>query len=183
MPKKVKITAVAVVIILFAILAASTLAYFTTESTAHNVITTGKVEISVDFPNNTVSVMPAETVACEAKISSAADAQPAWLRAKAEFVVYDASGKKMDVDPVELKDLISLAYGDQWMEKDGWWYYNTAVKSGETTKPLFEEVAFSGPHMDNKYQSCTVVIDVTAQAVLKANNGNSVMEALGWPEA
>lgn len=181
MPKKVKITAVAVVIILFAILAASTLAYFTTESTAHNVITTGKVEISVDFPNNTVSVMPAETVACEAKISSAADAQPAWLRAKAEFVVYDASGKKMDVDPVELKDLISLAYGDQWMEKDGWWYYED-VFSGDAAVSFLESVSFSGPNMTNQYQGSKVEIIVTAQAVQIIHNGDSAAEAAGWPD-
>jgi hypothetical protein len=67
-----------------------------------------------------------------------------------------------------------------WTEKDGWWYYNTAVQSGERTKPLFEVVAFSGPHMDNKYQDCTVVIEVNAQAVQKANNGDTVKEALGW---
>ena len=69
-----------------------------------------------------------------------------------------------------------------WSQKDGWWYYNTTIASGETTKPLLDEVVFSGPYMDNKYQSCTVVIDVTAQAVQKANNGATVWEALGWPE-
>ena len=70
-----------------------------------------------------------------------------------------------------------------WTLKDGWWYYNTAIKSGEMTKPLFEEVVFSGPDMDNKYQNCTVMIDVNAQAVQTVNNGETVWEALGWPEA
>ena len=64
MPKKVKITAVAVVIILFAILAASTLAYFTTESTAHNVITTGKVEISGGVEQIYFTVLPRKRFNC-----------------------------------------------------------------------------------------------------------------------
>ena len=181
MPKKVKITAVAALIILLAIFAAGTFAYFTTESSARNVITTGEIELCVDFPNNTVAVMPAETVEREAKISSAADAQPAWLRARAEFVVYDAFGAKMDVDPGELASIMSLSCGDDWTEKDGWWYYED-VFSGNKTVTFLQSVSFSGPNMTNEYQGGKVEIVVTAQAVQTAHNNGSAAKADGWPD-
>ena len=98
-------------------------------------------------------------------------------------VLFDASGKVMDVPAEELAKVILIDANDAaWTQKDGWWYYKAAVNTGETTAPLFEEVVFSGPHMDNKYQNCTVTVDVTAQAVQKANNGATVWEAKGWPE-
>ena len=37
--------------------------------------------------------------------------------------------------------------------------------------------------MGNEYQNATATVDVLAQAVQTANNGESVMEAQGWPEA
>ena len=49
------------------------------------------------------------------------------------------------------------------------------------SRALFEQVSFVGTKMGNEYQLCTVVIDVTVQAVQMANNGESVLEAIGWP--
>ena len=105
------------------------------------------------------------------------------MRMNYTLTVYDVDGKEMEISADELAKVIVITPdATNWTQKDGWWYYNTTIASGETTKPLFDEVVFSGPYMDNKYQSCTVVIDVTAQAVQKANNGATVWEALGWPE-
>ena len=98
------------------------------------------------------------------------------------LTVYDADGKVMEIPADELAKVIVIAPdATNWTQKDGWWYYSGALATGETTKPLFEKVVFSGPHMDNKYQQSTVVIDVNAQAVQKANNGKTVWEAKGWP--
>ena len=70
---------------------------------------------------------------------------------------------------------------NDWTEKDGWWYYGSAVKSGEPTTALMTEVEFDGPNMTNEYQNCTVEIIVNAQAVQVANNKASALEANGWP--
>ena len=70
---------------------------------------------------------------------------------------------------------------EKWTEgEDGYWYYNKALESGETTAPLFDTVEFA-LKMGNEYQESTCVIDVTAQAVQTANNGSSALEAAGWP--
>ena len=189
---KKRILACAVVAICLSVLASTTLAYFTDMGTARNVITSGGISIKVveqqmvngtlqPYPSEPIPVMPATTVS---KIVSVQNLeQTAWIRVRYAITVYDANGKALNIPVEELNQVIVVAPNTtEWTLKDGWWYYNAAIASDETTKPLFEEVAFSGPNMDNKYQLCTVVIDVTAQAVQKANNGTTVWEALGWPE-
>jgi len=133
------------------------------------------------YPNQPIQVMPATTVS---KIVSVKNLQQtAWVRANFSITVYDPSGEEMDIPTEELETVIIIAPNTKnWTEKDGWWYCKSPLKSGETSKPLFEEVAFSGPHMDNKYQNCTVTIDVNVQAVQHANNGNTIWQAAGWPE-
>lgn len=189
---KKRILACAVVAICLSVLASTTLAYFTDMGTARNVITSGGISIEVveqqmvngtlqPYPSEPIPVMPATKVS---KIVSVQNLeQTAWIRVRYAITVYDANGKALNIPAEELNQVIVVAPNTtEWTLKDGWWYYNAAIASDETTKPLFEEVAFSGPNMDNKYQLCTVVIDVTAQAVQKANNGTTVWEALGWPE-
>lgn len=189
---KKRIFALAVVLTCLSILASTTLAYFTDIGSARNVITSGGIGIQVieqqlvdgtlqPWPETPVPVMPGTAVS---KIASAKNLeQPAWIRMNYTVTVYDAAGKTMDVPAGELAEVIVIdANDDAWTQKDGWWYYKTAVNTGETTEPLFEEVVFSGPYMDNKYQLSTVVIDVNAQAVQKVHNGDTVMDAQGWPK-
>lgn len=189
---KKKILYITAILICLSILNGSTLAYFSMEDTARNVITTGGVNINIveqqlvngtllEYPNQPIQVMPATKVSKIVSIQSTE--KDAWVRAAYTITFYDADSKLMEIPADELEKVIVIEPDNtNWMLKDGWWYYNTAVAAGEITKPLFEEVMFSGPDMDNKYQNCNVVIDVTAQAVQQANNGTTVMEAHGWPE-
>lgn len=190
---KKRIFALAVVAICLSVLASATIAYFTDSATARNVITSGGVHVNVveqqlvngslqPYSNQPIPVMPAAAVSKIVSIENTK--QPAWVRACYTITVYDAENKAMEIPSDELAKVIVIAPdASSWTQKDGWWYYNTALNTGVTTKPLFEEVVFSGPDMDNKYQRCTVVIDVNAQAVQQAHNGTTVWEALGWPEA
>lgn len=188
---KKKILYIAAIIICLSIITSGTLAYYTASDTARNVITSGGISIEVveqqmvngalqPYPSEPIPVMPATTVSKIVSVQSTE--QAAWVRMNYSLTVYDADGKMMEVPADELTKVIVIEPNTSgWTFKDGWWYCNTSVKSGETSDPLFKEITFSGPDMDNKYQCCTVVVDVTAQAVQKANNGNTVMEALGWP--
>lgn len=188
---KKKILLLAAIVVCLSLITGGTLAYYTGSDTARNVITSAGVEVKVveqqlvegvlqPYPSEPIPVMPATTVS---KIVSAQSAQEAaWIRMNYTLTVYDRDDEEMDIPAKELEKVIGIAPDTaNWTEKDGWWYCSSPAGAGEMTKPLFEEVAFSGPDMDNKYQGCTVVIDVTAQAVQKANNGATVMEAVGWP--
>ena len=189
---KKKIFALAVVLICLSVLASATAAYFTDIATARNVITAGGISIEVveqqyadgvlqPYPADPVPVMPAAVVSKIVSVRSLE--QAAWIRAKYSVRIFGPDGEEMETDAELLNDLVMIEPDEEnWMSADGWWYYKSPVKNGETTAPLFEEVAFSGPKMDNKYQRCTVKIEVNAQAVQQANNGAAVTEAEGWPE-
>lgn len=83
----------------------------------------------------------------------------------------------------ETVELIDIDYNtEDWEQgEDGYWYYGKALKAGETTEPLFENVTFH-KLMGNAYQNSRTIVDVSAEATQVANNGTSSMEAAGWPE-
>lgn len=189
---KKKFMYIAAIVICLSIISSGTLAFFTAEDTATNVITSGDVEIKVleqqlvdgvlsSYPQQSINIMPGTSVSKIVTVQSMA--QPAWLRIKCVFTVYNAEGEEMDVDQSELGKMI-LFEADQsyWTLKDGWWYYSKPISAGETSKPFFEEIEFSGPDIGNDYQGSTLKIDVKAQAVQIAHNGTTALEALGWPE-
>lgn len=190
---KKRIFAVAVLIICLSILASTTLAYFTDTAVARNVITSGGVDIAIEewqetpeglipYPSQDIRVMPATQVSKIVTIRNL-DAQ-SFIRVKLELTLLDGDDQPMDIDAEEMEKIIHLIMNNQdWTEKDGWWYYSAAVNTNEATLPLMTAVEFDGPNMTNEYQNCTVLIDVTAQAVQTANNGTSAIDALGWSEA
>lgn len=189
---KKKILYIAAIVICLSLITGGTYAYFTTSDTARNVITSGGVGIQIveqqmvngtaqPYPNQPIPVLPATEVSKIVSVQSLE--QIAWIRANYTVTVYDAEGEEMDIPDEELKRVIIIKNSStNWTEKDGWWYYDTAIGSNGITAPLIEKVEFSGPNMDNKYQLCTMIIEVNADAVQKANNGTTVWEALGWPE-
>ena len=93
---KRKVLALAVVTICLAIIASGTLAYFTAEETAHNVITSGNINIEivekhdddgdpstelVDFPEEGVSgIMPGCDVSKIVTVKNKEDSNTAWIR-------------------------------------------------------------------------------------------------------
>ena len=181
MSKKVKIMLICAVLICLSILGTGTLTYFTTESTARNVITTGKIDVDVSFPAEALLVMPGTTVEDGAAVTGVVGSQPAWVRAQISLTVTAADGSELQLPDEELAAAIVIACDDGvWTERDGWWYCNDTISGGESVA-LFEEVRFSGENMTNEFQNCTVQIDVIAQAVQYANNGTTVFDAVGWP--
>ena len=183
-----------IIAICLAVLASGTLAYFTAEDQVHNVITSDAVDIAIEewkdevggtpYPNEPIQVMPGTTVS---KIVTVKNIEAkSYIRANFEIIITDANGNVMDIPPETLASIVTVAVnGEHWQQKTdelNWWYYTDAVATGVATEPLFTEVVFDGPNMTNEYQNCTVEINVYAQAVQTANNGDSALEAAGWPE-
>ena len=183
---KRKILILSVLAICIATLAAGTLAYFTSEGKAHNVITTGGVEIAVqewaDKDKQTPfedleGIMPGMTVTKIAEIKNTG-ASDAWIRVLITKNIQLAGDGTPNTDLLEL----NLNLTDWTLGEDGYLYYNKALKPGEVTKPIFTAVTFK-PDMGNEYQNATATVDVSAQAVQTANNGDTVMAAKGWPNS
>lgn len=183
---KRKLLILSVLAICIATLAAGTLAYFTAEGKAHNVITTGGVEIAVQewadeektepFKDLT-GVMPNTTVTKIAEIKNTG-ASDAWVRVKVEKNIKLTGDGTPDVSMVQL-DVNTTDWTDGG---DGYYYYNRALQPGEVTVPIFTSVTFQAA-MGNEYQNAQATVDVLAQAVQTANNGDSAQTAAGWPSS
>lgn len=182
---KRKLLILSVLAICIATFAAGTLAYFTAEGTAHNVITTGSVKIELQewadkekktpFEDMT-GVMPGMPVTKIAEVKNTG-ASDAWVRVKVEKNIKLA----VETDTFD-ESLVELELNTKdWTEKDGYYYYNKVLKPGEVTVPILTAVTFQSA-MGNAYQNATVSVDVSAQAVQTAHNGETVMEAAGWPK-
>ena len=179
-----KLLTLSLIVICAAILAAGTLAYFSDDATAHNVITTGGVVIELvetgedgkPFPSEGVTgVMPGESVTKRVTVKNTGMSE-AWVRVRADMEVKDSDGKVMTGEhPIELTGKDS-----KWVAKGGYYYYTEPVAPGAETDALLEEVTFL-PQMGNPYQGSTLNIDIFAQATQVANNGETVWEAQGWP--
>ena len=195
---KKKLAVISVLALCFAIAAGSTLAYFTDSKTAHNVITSGGVGITVvettknpdgtevEFPKDGITgVMPGTAVSKIVSVKNTGESE-AWIRVKVDTSMTNAENEQL---PSAIKlsdgtsvDLVSFKPDtEKWTYQDGYYYYTDPVAAGESTAVLFSEVNFA-PEMPNDYQNSTTIINVSAQAVQTANNGKTVTDAAGWPE-
>lgn len=174
---------------MLAILAAGTIAYFTAEGRAHNVITTGSINITVveqqkgkddttvEYPKEPITnVVPGAEISKIVTIRNDGKST-AWIRVKVGTEI------KLVGEGVADTSLIVLNFDDKnWTVKDGYYYYNKPVDPNESTTALFDTVKFD-PRMGNEYQNCTVNINIYAQAVQTANNNpeGGVTDVKGWP--
>lgn len=180
---KRKFLILSVLAIMVAILAANTLAYFTADTKAHNVITSGGVDIELKewanedrtepFENRT-GVMPGTEVTKIAEVTNTGTA-PVWVRVQVTLDVYAADGSQLN------PEFVTLDFNEtDWTYSEGYYYYNRALAPGETTEPLFTTVTFA-PTMGNEYQNSTAYVNVHAGAVQSDNNGTDAFSATGWP--
>lgn len=192
---KKKLLLLAAVIACIAIAVTGTLAYFSADDTAHNVITTGGVNIKVveqtrnddkalvDFPEEGIQgVMPGTSVPKIVRIQNTG-ASEAWIRVKMDASILDEQGKDLSLTIGDSeKTVVEFSVLTGWLDGgDGYWYYEKPVSAGEMTDALLEEVHFS-EKMGNEYQNCTANLLICAEAVQTANNGETVLDAQGWPE-
>ncbi len=185
---KYKLIAGAVIVICLSLLTFGTLAYFTAEDTAHNVITSGGIDIellewadeekTIPFPENGANgVMPGTEVTKIVEVKNSGSAA-AYVRVKVEKEIILQEGVEGEPD----SDLIKIDFDETcWIPgEDGYYYYKEVLEPDAVTEPLFALVDFDSG-MGNIYQNSIVTIDVKSYAVQAANNGNDVMSARGWP--
>ena len=185
---KKRIGLIATIVCCIAILASGTVAYFTAQETAYNVITTGAlamrlVEEGADgkpFPKEGITgVLPNMDVTKKAYVENTGDVDM-YVRIALDTNVesMQEGGGKLPFD-----DHISLDINtEDWTKQGDYYYYKKALKPGEASKPLFTTVSFDA-EMGNEYMNARVRIDVDAQAVQSKNNTDSPLTAAGWPKA
>lgn len=188
---KRKLLLLSVMVICIAIAAVGTLAYFNTEAVAHNVITTGGVNIELheyadkacttDYDTNKTGIMPGMTVDKYARIALAEGSADAWVRVRFEKKITFAAGNEHAEGKTPNLDLVELTIPEGWSDGRDGWYYLEAPLTSNTPVFALTSVTFN-KDMGNEYQGATATVDIVAQAVQKANNGDSALTAKGWPK-
>ncbi len=186
---KLKLLAAALLAVALAVSVGGSMAFYTVEQTAHNVITSGDVDIrllewadsekTTPFPQETVSgVMPGEKLTKIVEVMNVGR-KAAYVRVRVDKRIRLTG----DSEAVPEPELMSAECNSvSWTQRDGYYYYNSALLPGETTEPLFSVVSFDGS-MGNAYQKAVASVEVLACATQADNNGSSVFEASGWPTA
>ena len=192
---KKKLVALAVIAVCLTMIASGTLAYFTDEQRVHNVLTSGGISIQVvektkgeggvmvEFPKEGIrGIMPGTTVSKTVQVQNTG-ANEAWIRVKVDSSIVGVDGKSLTLNLQDGTAVMSYSILDGWQSgADGYFYYEKPVPVQTLTTPLFETVRFD-PKMGNEYQNCTANLVISAQAVQTANNGDTAMDAAGWPAA
>ena len=207
--KKKLFAAAAVLALALSLGAYGTLAYLTTQETAHNVITTGNVAIELldktakegesisgfdevrSLENFTAAypdgmpIMPGSEASKVVAVLKRETSAPCWVRVRLGQDLRDENGVSVKDEIMEDGDVEFVLDTENWVERDGWYYYNRILTNENSqTLPLLTEVKFSGPGIGNEYIGKTYSIDVYAQAVQSDNNdAGGVLDAQGWPEA
>lgn len=190
---KKKITAVALLVILVALLVLGSTAYFTAQGKATNVVSFHEISMSVreagafqatgtdgvyDLPG---TLMPSQSAGKTVAIHNDGP-EPFYTRVKVEIDIRDSNGQAMDD---RFDQYVGLDYQTgTWLERDGWYYYAApAVAAGETSEPIFTRVLLK-PETPNEMKDAKVSIVVTAEAVQAKNNPvppEGITYVVGWP--
>lgn len=186
---KKTISFIALIVCCLSVAVTGSTAFFSAEKQAHNVITTGKIDIELtelsaaDGDGRPVpfcsvfGVMPGMSVSKIVQVKNTGSAD-AFVRLRVEKSLTLETKEAGDAAVME----IDFNTADWLYGEDGYWYYKIPLKAGETTAPLFSEVLFD-KEAGNLYQNARAAISIAAHAVQAANNGASPETAAGWPEA
>ena len=149
----------------------STLAYFTDNDAANNVVTMGHVNIELDEPefsaanedNTITNVVPNQTITKDPTITVVAGSESCYLRAKIDITELNADQTAGLLENTNI--------GEDWvLAEDGYYYYQNAVsKSDEDqTVDLFDTVVIPA-EWGNEVADLTFEINVSAEAVQADN--------------
>jgi len=72
---------------------------------------------------------------------------------------------------------------EDWVYRDGWYYYKKIIKGNETTSNLITEINFDINNITINYPGGKFKFDINAEVVQAENNANDVLDAVGWPSA
>ena len=161
-------------------------AYRTVSAAADNVITTGGVKIALNEWAD-VSQQPHVPFADAAGVmpGSAVPKYVRWRTRRVGRLCARARAKGRPPPEGTAGDAAAVTLDintQDWTARDGYYYYNKPLQPGERTPYLFTEVRFAA-EMDARYGGAQIEVRVQAEATQAANNGQSALEAAGWPAA
>ncbi len=185
---KSRITLLAGIAAMCALLAVGTLSYTMVTDTAEIRVVTGGVDVELsqtgtdrhsgadgfsEGPADAIELKPGESADQTAVITNTG-AHPVYVRVQLALSV---EGANLPTDGI-----LSLDGTDgAWVAQGGFLYYDDELKAGASTGPLFTKVMLAGGTPSDSYQGKTVTLEIKALSVQSENNGTNPFAAAGWP--
>lgn len=192
MKKERKLIWIACATLLAVLGLSQTLAFFTTNVDTENLITFGKLDLKInettlDKQGEEVAYSPDEKVNLSRNSYLSRIIRLENTGSQPMYVRVDLSITGQDKDGGEIKNADALAEytlnEDDWVYKDGWYYYKDILEPGSESKELMTEIIFDINEISSLYPGGDFDLDVSAQGVQSKNNENeNVLLVTGWPE-
>ena len=172
MNKKKLLTMVLALVLIGAVGVGATLAYFTDNDSATNVVTMGHVNIELTEEDWTygetgiTGVTPGQEIAKDPTISLVGNSLDAFVRIKLEVTGFDGVE---NADTYKAEVLEDLVLGEGWTKVGDYYYYaEKLTKDNASTTALFESVTI--PYeWTNEVANATFNILVSAEAIQADN--------------
>ncbi len=170
MNKKKLLTMVLALVLIGAVGVGATLAYFTDNDSATNVVTMGHVDVELTEPtfdtedgteDNSISgVTPGQVIAKDPTITLAEESLDAYVRVKLAVNGLDDAAAAAVLDALDIQE--------GWTLVDGYYYYADKLTQENNTAVLFTEVTI--PYeWNNDYAEAEFTIDVAVEAIQADN--------------
>lgn len=183
MKNKKLILAASALILVATTVAGGTLAYFTSEKTIPNVITTGNVKIDMVEenydPESTRGIVPGLTVDKDPTVTNIGD-NDCYLRVKLETVIYTGETVTNDL-AAKPEDLVVLGSNYWYHANDGFYYYKDLLSPADAVT-VFETMTIPAS-WGNSYMNRRLDLVVTAFAIQSDNftpDRNDNGKIIGW---
>lgn len=104
---------------------------------------------------------------------------PIYVRVALRLTAVDGNGQETTLPT----DFYSYDINNSdWTESDGWYYYNhAALTANEETNTLMTKIMFDHTKL-NDVAGYELTLHIQAEAVQSENNGDTVWQAVGWPD-
>lgn len=188
MNKKINIEILLLAVICLFFIAA-TAAFIIRSTTANNIITFGNlkmqlIQTTLDQNNQEQEVAQTDDINIThkpvinriIKIKNVGRHE-FFVRVSPEIIGIDASNHSFKANELVLYN----CNADDWIYRDGWYYYKKIVKRNETTSNLMTEVKFDLDKITANYPKGKFKLNIKAEAVQAENNADNVLSAVGWP--
>lgn len=185
--KNIIITLLIVIILLFSI--KFIIAYVTRSTIAKNVITFGSlkmqlIETRLDENNNEIEVEDGENldITNKSEISRIIKIKNLGNHDFFARVSITISGKNHSDQQIDTNQYVTYNTNtDDWIYKNGWYYYKKIVKPKEISTNLLSEIKFDTDNIMKNYKNANFKLNINAEVVQAENNASDVLDALGWP--
>lgn len=198
MKKKLLVLAAAALSLTVAV--SGTLAYFTDTGIAHNVITSGGIDVEIEewqempsegtpgIPFEDISgIMPGGKVSKIVTVANKATSSESWIRVWVNIGISESGNpilhptiKNLPLtipDPAGGEDIpvVTLDFNlgnepNHWTLGEDHYYYYNSPIRPSEVTEPLFTTVNFAPEMGNEYQNCKIMIDITAEAVQTANN-------------